>query len=931
MTPARLRLYHSMYQLFSFTMLLALHDQQHGHPVGGDGGGDALDGAAGERSTARRPASRRRGSTSSCAASASRRRCSARSCSTSPPRRCSAPAAARCCGPHLDAVQGASSSRPCMSLAFVFLLVGYGTKVGLVPLHNWLPDAHAEGPTPVSAVLSGLLLNVALYAVVRCKVLTDGALRAPLRRQPDDGLRPAVGGGRGVLPLAPARHQAHVRLLVDRAHGPHRPSPSAWAGRSRTSPGLLHMTVHSLTKSAIFFAVGHAAQKAGTQIMDDIRGLIQRQPDGRLGPDARHARDPRHAAVRRVRERVPDPHHRDARAALGDAVPAASRSASPSPRCSARCSRWCSARPRVQRAAASAGAACRCSCISRSVLHARPVHPALPRRLVSPGGAADRAEADDAIAELETRSSTACPARCRCGARSVERGAVARGCAGGRARRRAAGRALGERRARPRRRLRRARALLRAPTGSSGSSCRCRAARRYPDLSALFPARRAHAARRLRPARRRAPRARADRAPWLRHGAWPRGRLSAAPATSPPTRTLRAERATTIRSSASRATACTRFRSGPVHAGIIEPGHFRFSVVGEKVLRLEERLGYKHKGIEKRFEAHDARRGRAARRARVGRLDGGLRLGLRMARRIRGRRATPPRARAVAARAAARARAHRQPPRRPRLPRQRRRRSRSASRSSRGCKEDWLRANARAVRPPLPDGRASCRAASRATSTARRRRACCAQMRRSSKPRCARCARSTTSTPACRTASSTAGSVAPELAAQLGADRAGRRARAARPCDLRVRSRLRALRRARGRGWRRTATATSRRASRCASRRCSSRCGCIARDRSQRCPRATLRVAVPRAGRGRVRRRLGRGLARRGASSRSRPARGGRVRALPSARPVVAELAGARARGDRQHRSRLPADQQVVQPVATRAHDLLDCMLARSC
>src|SRR5499425_1979604 len=66
-----------------------------------------------------------------------------------------------------------------LSLAFVFLLVGYGTKVGLAPLHNWLPDAHAEGPTPVSAVLSGLLLNVALYALVRCKVLADGALGTP--------------------------------------------------------------------------------------------------------------------------------------------------------------------------------------------------------------------------------------------------------------------------------------------------------------------------------------------------------------------------------------------------------------------------------------------------------------------------------------------------------------------------------------------------------------------------------------------------------------------------------------------------------------------------------------------------------------------------------------------------------------------------------
>ena len=58
-----------------------------------------------------------------------------------------------------------------LDLAFVFLLLGYGTKVGLAPLHAWLPDAHAEGPTPISAVLSGLLLNVALYALLRFKML----------------------------------------------------------------------------------------------------------------------------------------------------------------------------------------------------------------------------------------------------------------------------------------------------------------------------------------------------------------------------------------------------------------------------------------------------------------------------------------------------------------------------------------------------------------------------------------------------------------------------------------------------------------------------------------------------------------------------------------------------------------------------------------
>ena len=58
-----------------------------------------------------------------------------------------------------------------LNIAFIFLLLGYGTKVGLAPLHAWLPDAHAEGPTPISAVLSGLLLNVALYAVLRFKML----------------------------------------------------------------------------------------------------------------------------------------------------------------------------------------------------------------------------------------------------------------------------------------------------------------------------------------------------------------------------------------------------------------------------------------------------------------------------------------------------------------------------------------------------------------------------------------------------------------------------------------------------------------------------------------------------------------------------------------------------------------------------------------
>src|SRR5258708_37535787 len=71
---------------------------------------------------------------------------------------------------HLNAVKG-QLEPAVLGLAFVFLLLGYGRKVGLAPLHAWLPDAHAEGPTPISAVLSGLLLTVALYALLRFKMI----------------------------------------------------------------------------------------------------------------------------------------------------------------------------------------------------------------------------------------------------------------------------------------------------------------------------------------------------------------------------------------------------------------------------------------------------------------------------------------------------------------------------------------------------------------------------------------------------------------------------------------------------------------------------------------------------------------------------------------------------------------------------------------
>ena len=177
---------------------------------------------------------------------------------------------------HLEGVKG-QLQPAVLSLAFVFLLVGYGTKAGLAPLHNWLPDAHAEGPTPISAVLSGLLLNVAIYAVVRCKVLVEGSVHSQLPS------RMLMGFGlfSVVLAVFLLWRQRDIKRLFAYSSIEHMGIITfafGMGGSVANFAALLHMTVHSLTKSAIFFAAGHAAQKAGSQLMDRIRGLITLSP-----------------------------------------------------------------------------------------------------------------------------------------------------------------------------------------------------------------------------------------------------------------------------------------------------------------------------------------------------------------------------------------------------------------------------------------------------------------------------------------------------------------------------------------------------------------------------------------------------------------------------------------------------------------------------
>jgi hydrogenase-4 component F len=164
-----------------------------------------------------------------------------------------------------------------LSLAFVFLLVGYGTKIGLAPFHAWLPDAHAEGPTPISAVLSGLLLNVALYALLRFKIVL-AANPATL----DVG---RIMVALGLISLVFASFMLYRRRDIKRLfayssieHMGIITFAFGMGGPLANFAGLLHMTMHSLTKSAIFFAVGHIAQVKGTQRIADIHGLSVTHP-----------------------------------------------------------------------------------------------------------------------------------------------------------------------------------------------------------------------------------------------------------------------------------------------------------------------------------------------------------------------------------------------------------------------------------------------------------------------------------------------------------------------------------------------------------------------------------------------------------------------------------------------------------------------------
>jgi hydrogenase-4 component F len=164
-----------------------------------------------------------------------------------------------------------------IKLAFVFLLVGYGTKIGLVPLHNWLPDAHSESPAPMSSLLSGLLLNVALYALIRFKILVDLTLTTNLAGN--------LMIGFGLLSFVFASiimfRQKNIKRMFSYSSIEHMGLITFAFGlgsKLATFCALFYMLMHSLAKSAIFVTVGNVISLTGTQSMEKMRGLIKQQP-----------------------------------------------------------------------------------------------------------------------------------------------------------------------------------------------------------------------------------------------------------------------------------------------------------------------------------------------------------------------------------------------------------------------------------------------------------------------------------------------------------------------------------------------------------------------------------------------------------------------------------------------------------------------------
>jgi hydrogenase-4 component F len=178
--------------------------------------------------------------------------------------------------PYLMSVAGQLDPR-LLKLAFVFALIGYGTKAGLAPMHTWLPDAHSEAPSPTSAMLSGVSLKIALYALLRFHILTTACLGTAYSAH--------LLLGFGLLSMCVAAPFILVQTNMKRLFAYHSLEHIGiiCAGIGLSAPlavfaAVLHIGYHALVKATIFFAAGNVHQKCHTLELPSLAGLLKTMP-----------------------------------------------------------------------------------------------------------------------------------------------------------------------------------------------------------------------------------------------------------------------------------------------------------------------------------------------------------------------------------------------------------------------------------------------------------------------------------------------------------------------------------------------------------------------------------------------------------------------------------------------------------------------------
>lgn len=174
-----------------------------------------------------------------------------------------------------------SMSRPWVRAAFVLALVGYGTKMGLAPMHTWLPDTHSQAPSPVSALLSGTLLNCALLAILRFfqVCLATG----------DAGFARSMLIGFGFVSMAVAcvfmlGQRDYKRLFAySSIENMGIIAIGIGLGGMATAGAMLHAVNHSICKAGLFMLAGNVLREFGTTDAGQVRGLLRRLPSTGFG------------------------------------------------------------------------------------------------------------------------------------------------------------------------------------------------------------------------------------------------------------------------------------------------------------------------------------------------------------------------------------------------------------------------------------------------------------------------------------------------------------------------------------------------------------------------------------------------------------------------------------------------------------------------